>query len=214
MSCLKCADTGYDVFGQKCESCDYWHVHKIPILLNIPSQYQGVQFDRSFLPKYLQDGYGSYVESLIPTVVGNINAIRNILICAPPNSGKTIMCYDIMARLFEKGVEIPLLYDLLEVRELFNSFSSDKNLLEQICNSRLVFIKIPYDVPARFGETISTIIDRRVRHNGGTIFIYNGSVEDLKNLDKYDRFTALIGDGSFNTIEVKSWYKPKQSVAE
>ena len=38
-----------------------------------------------------------------------------------------------------------------------------------------------------------------------TIFLFSGSQEDLIAQDKFGKFKALLGDGSYNSIEIKSW---------
>lgn len=206
MACLKCGDTGVKANGDVCD-CGYMEQIELPTSMSVPSQYQGVRFDKTFLPTYLQDDYGQYVEKLIKDCTQNLSVFnKNILICAPPNSGKTVFAYTVYGLLFAKGQEIPNLMDIMEVREiLMNYYNADLDKIELLSTAKLAIIKIPQDLPNKFGETISMIIERRVRNNCTTIFLYSGSQEDLLAQDRFGKFKAIIGDGSYNSIDVKSW---------
>lgn len=204
--CIKCGGTGILANGEPCD-CGCKEDITLPTCLNVPVQYQGIRFDKSFLPKYLQDDYGNYMEGLIKDCTANVSMFnKNILICAPPNSGKTVFAYTIYGLLFAKGATIPSLMDIMEVREvMMNYYNADYEKIELLSTSKVAVIKIPQDLPIKFAETISTIIERRVRNNCSTIFLYSGSKEDLLAQDKFGKFKAIIGDGSYNSIEVKSW---------
>lgn len=207
-TCIKCCGTGVMANGNPCD-CGARDNFKLPIILSIPSQYQGVKFDRTFLPNYLQDGYGSWMESLIHNLTTKTGYHKNLLICAPPNSGKTIFAYTVYSILSSQGERIPKLIDLMEARDLLLSYYNvDIEEQSLLCTTKVAIIKVPMDLPNKFAETMSTIIERRVRNNGTTVFLYNGTKEDIIAQDRFGKFELLVGDGSYNSVQVTSW-KPR-----
>jgi hypothetical protein len=176
--------------------------------MEIPPQYQGVMFTRELLSDKLPREYGVFVQSIVDDVKRNVPLTRNVLLCAPPNSGKTVFAYTCYGLQYNRGVAIPKLMDLLEAREKLQAlYNVDIEAVELISKSPVAFFKIPMDLPNRFGEIMSTILERRVRNGGATIFLYNGTITDLKALDKFQKFQSLIGDGNYNSLLVKSYSK-------
>lgn len=204
--CLKCGGTGIRPDFTRCD-CTAGKVIELPYYQNIPMQYQGVKFDRSFLPSKLHGSYGHFMEQLLKDCTDGIGTFySNILICSPPNSGKTILAYNVYSILRSKGITIPIPMDLLEIHvEMTKYYNSNIEFLDTLSKSRLAFIKIPLDLPNKFPEIMHTIIERRVRYNGATIFLYGGSKYDLLNQDTFGKLDAIIGDGSFNSIKVYSY---------
>lgn len=207
MNCLKCGGTGYTVHGKKCDCGSVEERVIIPDSIKIPQQYQSIVFSESLLPEYVDVSYKAYMRDLYrecTTCEKWFN--RNILICAPPNSGKTVFAYSVIGTLYAKGVVVSDLMDIMEVRELIMAYYGDVRYSKSnIAEAKIVFIKIPQDLPVKLAETMSTIVERRVRHGVGTIFLFSGTKEDLKAQDRFGKLQALIGDGSYNSIEVKSW---------
>jgi hypothetical protein len=54
-------------------------------------------------------------------------------------------------------------------------------------------------------DVMSYVVERRVRSDGFTIFLYGGTLDDLKFIDKYNRLPNMLGTGSYNTIKVESF---------
>lgn len=204
--CIKCGDTGVLISGEKCD-CGCIDNLILPTTMNIPSQYQNVRFDKCFLPQWLQSSYGECMDKLLVDCTNNLHTFHtNILICAPPNSGKTVFAYTVYGILYAKGQCIPRLMDIMEVREIMiNYYNVNYEDIELLNMARVAIIKIPQDLPPKFAETISMIMERRVRNGNSTIFLFSGSQEDLLAQDRFGKFRALIGDGSYNSIKVKSW---------
>ena len=206
MACLKCGGSGFMCGNIPCD-CGAKSPLIVPENLHVPSTYQSIRFNKELLPYGMHISYGAYMESLIKTCTSNIATFRqNILICSPPNSGKTVFAYTVIGMLFAKGVTMPELMDIMEVRNLLMSiYNVDQEKVKLLSTAPLAIIKLPMDLPPKFAETMSTIIERRVRHNGSTIFLYGGTKDDLLAQDTFGRLRSLLNDGSYNSIAVKSW---------
>ena len=203
--CLKCGGSGF-LAGNKipCPVCSKER-EVVPIVYGIPAQYQGVHFDKSFLPEKEQKEYGTFMEELLNTIVSDYAFYqKNMIICNRPNSGKTVWAYNLYSMLSSKGYEIPQLRDIAEVREIMTSFT-DKEAANLYNTARCAIIKIPRDIQPWLFDSISMIIERRVRNNGFTIFLYGGTEEDLKYCDKYGRLKDIKGTGAYNTVKVCSF---------
>lgn len=215
MKCLKCADTGMDANGNPCSCRVGTSDAELPVILDIPEQYQSVYFDMSFLPKKMHASYGYALQKIISEIKTSYVLSKNLLICAPPNSGKTVFAYTIYRIIYQAGLPTSQLYDLNEIRKLMNDiYSKQEDVYNTFLNVKIAIVKIPLDLPMRFAETIATILDLRLRHSGKTIFLYDGSKEDLLAQDKYDRLSYMIGDGSYHTMECYSYSKQIEELVE
>lgn len=188
-----------------CPICSKLKVSSLPVISTIPIQYQNVRFDRMFLPENLQETYGIYMEDLIDKIVKQSGFYKNILICSRPNTGKTIFAYTVYGLLYNKGIKMPEVKDIMEVREILLDYYGDADVADLWSTAKVAIIKIPSDIPPKLFDTVSTIIERRVRNNASTIFLYGGSKKDLLAQDKFNKLTYLEGDGSYNSLEIKSW---------
>ena len=203
--CLKCSGSNYIRPGVPCPDCMPDVLEKTPIVQGIPVQYQGVKFDRKFLPEKEQAKYGVFMEELLSTIISDRHYYqKNLLICSRPNSGKTIWAYTLIAHLISKGMEVPTLRDIIEVRQLMSSYENkDENILWS--TARCAIIKIPRDIQPWVLESIPSIIERRVRASGFTIFLYGGTKEDLLQTDRFEKLKYVIGNGSYNTLKIESF---------
>lgn len=205
--CLLCGGTKITALGKPCPNCSSKQDESLPTISTIPMQYQNVKFDRMFLPENLQSTYGVYMEELIQKIVNGVGFYKNILICSRPNSGKTIFAYTVYGMLYNKGVIMPPVKDIFEVRDVFVDYYGDSDELELWSTSKVAIIKIPMDITSKVFDTMSMIIERRVRNNCSTIFLYGGSKKDIVTQDRFNKLAYLEGDGSYNSIEIKSWKK-------
>jgi len=205
-ACLKCGGTGLLLNGDKCD-CGVVDEIILPECLKIPNQYQSIRFDKSFLRKEMQNDYGVYMERLINDCVSRVSIFnKNLLICAPANSGKSVFAYTVYGILYANGIRTARFMDIVEARSILNNlYADDLNEVILLSTSPILILKIPTDVPSRFPEIMSTIVERRVRNNCSTIFLYNGTDSDLYALDKFGKLKQLFGDGSYNSIEVYCW---------
>lgn len=203
VKCYKCGNTGIKADMTPCD-CEYSKITDLPYIAEIPSQYQNAQFSKDLLPDYIDKSYGYKLESLLNDIKNNLYECRNIIICSPPNTGKTIFAYTVYSYLYSKGIKMPPIIDILEVRRHMNSvYQTDE--LSAIKNSLLAIFKIPLDVPTRFAENILSILDMRVTSGSSTIFLFSGTEQDLLSLDKFEKFKYLIGDGSYHSLRVISY---------
>jgi hypothetical protein len=178
----------------------------VPIVYGVPAQYQGLKFDKSFLPDKEQKDYGTFMEELMTTIVNDIAFYqKNMIICSRPNSGKTVWAYNLYSLITSKGFDMPPLKDVTEVRNILNSYT-DKEMTQLYSDARCAVIRIPRDVQFWMFDTIGYIIERRVRSNGFTIFMFGGSEQDLKVVDKFDKLKYLRGTGAYNTVCIKSFW--------
>lgn len=205
--CLKCGGTGITVDGTPCD-CRHNGVVDIPVVLEVPSIYQTSEFSASLVPIKMPKTYGLELEDIINVIKSKGKYTHNVLICSPPNTGKTVFAYTIYRHQYVRGLSMSEVMDLTEARELINSTSYDEHV--QIDKNKLItcpvaVIKIPLDLPNKFAETMSTIVERRVRKNGVTIFLYGGTIYDLYNQDKYGVLKNIIRDGSYNSLKVMSY---------
>lgn len=204
-TCLICGGTKITAFGEPCPECTKNEAPASPVVAGIPTQYQGVAFDKSFLPNSMQEKYGTFMEELSRTIINDLPFYqKNMIICSRPNSGKTVWAYDLYAKMIAKGYKTPPLLDVVEVRDALNSYDN-KDLSNLISTARCAIIKIPRDMQFWMFDTISYIIERRVRSNGFTIFLFGGTVEDLSNLDRNKTLSYLRGNGSYNTVRIESF---------
>ena len=206
--CLICGGTGTDAFFKPCPICSKDTVKMLPRIATVPIQYQGVSFDKSFLPQNMQGNYGTFMEELLMEISTNPGVFqKNMMICARPNCGKTIWAYTLLSVLGSKGIQAPRLMDITEARNIMNSYSKD--VLEEatlLSKARCAIIKFPRDIQAWMFDTLSYIVERRVRSNGFTIFLYSGSEEDLKNQDKFDKMKYIKGSGAYNTVFIRTFF--------
>lgn len=206
MHCLMCAGSGKIIGGKPCPECSGKEKKSVPLAHGIPLQYQGITFDKEFLPEKLKKPYGEFMENLLTEITENVNIYqKNLLICSKPNSGKTIWAYNIYAYAINKGITMAPVKDILEIRNILNSYSYNPEL-EMIAEARGMIVKIPKDIQPWIFDSISTLIERRVRNNGFTIFLYGGQEEDLKQSDRNGRLSEIKGNGSFNTLRVYNFY--------
>lgn len=208
-TCLECGGTGVLLDGRPCPVCSKERISKAissSRYATVPMQYQGVAYDKSFLPMEVQKTLGSYMEDLLSTISADYQIYqKNLLICSRPNSGKTIWAYNLITILSEKGYNIPTLMDLMTVREHLNYRSNDSELQELVQSSRGLIIRVPADVTYWMFDIMQAIIERRVARNGFTVFLYSGSGSKLKEADKNGVLRNILGSGAFHTIKMEDF---------
>ena len=207
--CLECGGTGILLDGKPCPICGKERALKIATSsyhATVPMQYQGVMFNKSFLPSKMQNTYGAYMEDLLNTIMGDYGMYqKNLLICSRPNSGKTVWAYSLITLLSDKGYDIPTVQNLMTMRELLNYRTGDSDLQERVQSSRGLIVTIPADIQFWMFDIIQTIVERRVARNGFTIFLFSGSSSKLREADRDKKLNFLLGTGSFHTIKMEDF---------
>lgn len=200
--CPKCGNTGIKLDGSKCE-CQYniKDVFTDVSCMEIPEQYRGIQFVKDLVPDLQNGAYRAFLDNLHTRLSNCDEKGINYVICSPPKSSKTIFAYATIRRHFRGGLEVYPLNDLYELKiPLLQAEESSP-----ICKVPYLFVKFPPLLTQEVFQTASLLLDRRVRHSGTTIFLYDGSWESLRFADKYSNFTAFSGDGSYCTVKVSNW---------
>ena len=205
-SCLQCGGTGTLVSGLPCPDCAKEVLGKKISVAGIPVQYQGKNFDRDFLPNELiKSPYADFMEKLYTEIVQNTAIFqKNYLIISRPNSGKTVWAYSVYSQLTSKGYKLPLLKDINEVKSIL-SYQGSAEDADLFSNSRCAIIKIPSDATPWSFDTIRAVVERRVRNNGFTIFLFSGTMRELERADRNNILRDIRGTGAFNTIAVKDY---------
>lgn len=173
--------------------------------MQVPEQYVGILFDSILVPTDLSHAYAMELSTLHTEITTLQLRASNICICSPPQHSKTVFAYSCIQNLFRQRVPVMPILDLLEATRMMNEFRDTDDWYEV----PYLFLKIPTDVTQQIRSTMLTLIDRRVRHNKSTIFLYEGSWGMLTYDDRFGTTKSLQGDGSFHSLRVIS-YKPKE----
>ena len=211
--CPDCNNTGIDINNNPCK-CKFrvQTFYDTVSCMDIPEQYRGILFDRFLLPRDVPEAYGEYMQKLHDNIINDRVRAHNYCICSPIAHGKTIMAYSCTEQLFRTGVPTFPVFDILELKRILLDTDLCRKPLyevehpENMLNAGYVFIKIPRVMTWEVFDTMTTVLNRRVRRGNSTIFLYDGTWEQLTLHDKYGVFTALRGDGTYNTVEVSNWY--------
>lgn len=202
--CLKCGGTGTLINGDICD-CGASMKMDIPVILEVPTVYQVAEYSAVLVPMLLSREYGVLLEDILEVIKKKGRYDYNLLICSPPNTGKTVFAYTAYKSQYLKGLPMSNIMDLYEIKDIMVSNSyDDKDISEKnkLFTCPLLIVKVPLDLPNKFAETMSTLIERRMRKNGCTIFLYGGSIYDLYNQDKFGVLKSVVKDGSYNSLKV------------
>lgn len=210
--CPKCGNTGILINGEMCDCRKTIHdIYSDVTCLEIPEQYRDIAFNEQLVPN-LKDGlYAKTLNKLHNEWSTAVAFGKNYLICSPPRHSKTILAYATMKRLFRAGFPVFPVYDILELNKKIKLLDMgkpsdvDDEDLSLIIKAPMLFVKIPPLLDITVFQTGALILDRRVRHNNSTVFLYNGSWESLRRADKFEYFTPYAGDGSYCTFLVSNW---------
>lgn len=206
--CIKCGNTGVCADGSRCNCGASSKDLILPTRLNVPMQYQNVKYSSCFVKDRLRNTFGVFMEKLLGDIDTRLYSVcQNYIICAPPNSGCTVWAYNVIGTLYTKGILMPDLMDLMQVRSILFDFYNKKNSeqSELIDKAKMMIVRLPMDLPSKFPETVSTIIDRRVRRGNSTVFLFRGNRNDLLSQDTFGKLAALEGDGCFNSVRIESF---------
>lgn len=187
--------------------------------LSIPVQYQGVMFNKVLVPGDLGEEYRSFMENLYTDITLLRMQYHNIVVCSPHKHSKSVLAYSCIERLFRASLPVFPVCDVMEARNILNAIDLGKepsysygedpvNLIE----APYLFVKIPSWPTWECFDTIGTLIGRRIRRGHSTVFLYSGSWSQLSYGDKSGSLSQLKGDGSYSTLEVKS-FSPNKDVS-
>jgi len=218
--CAKCGNTG-EIFatGGRCD-CDLGSGEinfNDSACLAIPEQYRGLAFNTELIPTDVGDYYPKYLGELHRDISTMKLRNTNIFLAAPPKHAKTCLAYTAIQNLYKKNVEVFPLYDILELRRFMQDFDWGKKSAELeeagytvqgLYSVQYLFVKIPSEVSFAVFDALKLLLDRRLRRNGGvTILLSDYGWNYIAEADKRGIFTAMLGDGSFGTINNKTFYR-------
>ena len=163
--------------------------------MDIPEQYRGVVFSSSLIKTDMPYEYGEYLTKLHDEISLCNWKFKNELICSPPGHSKTIFAYSCIQNLFRKNVSV---FPLKSVDEL-SAFEDDYQKVEYM------FVRVPMTADVNTFKKMANLLDIRVRAGKVTIFLYNGSYEQLTFTDNFGILKSLIGDGTFGTLHNSTW---------
>lgn len=216
--CPLCMGTGIDIHGNPCTcQVNVESFYDSVSCLELPEQYQGIAFSKVLVPKDLPESYVEYLQSVHDKVTQGNWHYHNTVICSPIGHSKTILAYSCIERLFRHGIPIFPVFDVLELKRIMTDADLCRKQFyevdepERVINVGLLFVKIPRVTSWEVYDAIALLLDRRVRRGNSTIFIYDGSWNQLVYNDKQGILKGLMGDGSYNTLEVKSYYVAKEN---
>lgn len=215
--CPICGNTGIRIDGTPC-SCRVSHavLYQNTECLTIPEQYRGVKFTPELLPPKMGTIYQLFMRNLYDGFTTERIRFKNMLLCSPVATGKTTLAYTVLQQMFLKGYDVFTLYDVLEIkRMLWNNDmgrkqTADTESVDSLYTSPYLFVRIPSILGYEVFDSIAFIIDRRVRKGNSTIFIYNGSWDNLVRADGARVLSQMKGDGTYCTLEVHSMYPEKE----
>lgn len=210
--CVKCGNTGTLLDGSPC-NCRFRveSFYDEVSCVDIPEQYRGVSFNRVLLPMDMDSSYGAYMTELHDGIVSMRWKHKNVCLCSPVSHGKTIMSYSCIEQLFRKGVATFPVFDILEIKRILLDIDLCRKPLYEVNNPEYLttapylFVKIPRVPTWEVYDTAVLILDRRVRRDNVTVFLYDGTWSQLIHGDRFNVLAGLQGDGTYNTLEVKSW---------
>lgn len=215
--CPKCGNTGILIDGTPC-GCrlneDF--LFNGLVCMDIPEQYQGLSFNPALISVDMGDAYRNFMSNIYDSITSMKWKFRNMVICSPPSCSKTILAYCIIQTLFRKGIETFPMYDINEIKRIMTDMDFSRKQTysvkdpEKLYLAPYLFVRIPTLISLETYDAIATLLDRRVRRGNATIFLYNGTWESLTRLDSMGIMSSLLGDGSYGTLENKTWKKVKE----
>ena len=214
--CKWCGGTGIDIDGNVC-SCriNVKSFYDTVSCLDVPEQYRGISFNKSLVPKDLPEAYADFLQSIHDKVFEGKLENYNVLIASPVGHSKTILSYSCLELLFRNGFDTFPVYDVLELKRMLIDMDLCRKSIYEIENPELImtvpilFVKIPRVSSWEVYDTITLILDRRVRRGNSTIFTFDGTWGELVYNDKRNILAGLVGDGNYNTLKVSSWKLPE-----
>lgn len=211
--CPDCGGTGIDIKGNRCHcQVNVESFYDTVSCMEIPEQYQGIAFSKVLVPRDLPNNYADYLQGIYDKIINGNWHQHNVLICSPIGHSKTILAYSCIEVLFRNGIDIFPVYDVLELKRMMTDADLCRKQFyeieepEKIVNVDLLFVKVPRISSWEIYDAMAMLLDRRVRRGHSTIFIYDGSWQQLIYSDRNHILDGLKGDGAYATLEVKNWF--------
>ena len=197
--CLKCNNTGIDVEGNVCDcgSLDLRRREKSSLPLN---PYTGVEFNVDLLPQSVTQSYKEGLTYILECAKKGMVPSYNTLVISPISSGKTVFATTLLETLSVNSKSLSPILDIMEVKDaMYNTYNTD--LKDAIAQDKFMVIRIPLLLPYGTPELMYSILQRRVNLNNYTMFIFGGTLDDLKK-QKEQVIQQIVQDGSFCTVKL------------
>lgn len=215
--CFKCGNTKVLFNGDACTSCptDYLEQDSVVRCLTVPEQYRGTYFDHNLVSNATGDYYGTFLFNLFKEITNLKLRNKNMFIGSPAQHSKTVFAYAVIQQLFRKNIETFPLFDIIELRKIMSDLDNGKQPTHltgievepfSLYTCPYLFVKIPADTSYATYDAITLIKERRVRRGNSTIFLHSGSWQFFVDNDKKGHVRNSVGDGSYGTIENKTFW--------
>lgn len=193
--CSKCGNTGL-INGKPC-SCKMDRIQYAGLYkkMNVPVQYQSIEFESMFLPE-INSTYKSEMQDLYEQLLDSSSTVTNVLICSPPQSGKHVLAYAVMQRLYVSGGVVFPIKDGLELRQIIQALDYGKEENIEVFQCPVLFVSIPPMLIPSVFETLTILMSRRTLLNLTTVFLFNGTYKQLEDADRLKVYTGYNSDGS------------------
>lgn len=210
--CAICGGTGWKLDGTPC-GCKAvkGDLYGDITCLDIPETYRGLAFNTILLPVKYGDAYKNTMKNYYEQISSLRWRCRNLLLCAPAQSGKSVFAYSLIQELFRRGIDVFPMYDVLEIKRIMLDMEYGKQQSLKVENPILLY-EVPYlfaVIPPLLNfdtyDTTAMLVARRVRRGGSTILLYSGTWNQLVSNDSRGSLKNMKGNGSLTTVEVSSW---------
>lgn len=210
--CTECSNTGIRLDGSPCPC----RMHESELYvgmecLDIPETYRGLRFSETSLPPDMGTAYSSFMKNTYTQLTSMSWRCKNMIICSPPQTGKSVLAYSVIQELFRKNIPVFQVFDILEIKRIMLDVDYNKSQSMGLANPADL-----YTVPYLFAimppitnydtfDTAAMLISRRTRRGNSTILLYEGHWNQLVCNDSKGSLKNLKGNGSLTTVEVNSW---------
>lgn len=215
--CSKCDMSGYMMDGSICD-CQwgqkikeqkleqYKKEQKEDIIRKgiIPDNY-GEEFCGEFIREPYNDTLGEYLDNIHQYIKTNKVIPKNILVCSPPRTGKTVFQYSIISWAINNNVNYCKPLFISDISNMINDKSQIENM-SKIMTTPIVFVNIDESVVLGFVDIISTIISKRVNIGYSTMFFSASDYNALCKKPTGSKLRELKGDGLYKSIDIQNFF--------
>jgi hypothetical protein len=219
--CIYCGGDRVDLEGNPCTHCppDLLTQEELQVTcMTVPEQYRSVMFDHLLVNRDVGEFYGTYLYQTLKDITTMKLRNKNLFLGSPSQHSKKIWAYACMQQLFRRSIPVFPLFDIMEIKKIMVDMdrSKEPKYLEgldvepyQLYTCPYLFVIIPPETTYDTYDAMSMLKDRRVRRGNSTIFLYSGSWKFFADNDRKGAIRNAIGDGSYGTIENKSFWISK-----
>lgn len=210
--CPICGGTGVLLDGTPCP-CQQNEddIYSGADCLSIPETYRGVAFNSILLPKNMGTYYAKFMQDTYDMLTSLRWRNKNIIICSPAQTGKSVLAYTVVQSLFKKGLDVFPLMDILEIKRVMQDIEYNRSTSLGVENPQILlttpylFAYIPASLTYDVFDTAAVLVSRRVRRGNSTILLYQGNWNYLASADTKGSLKNMAGSGALTTVEVHNF---------